>query len=360
VLRTATLGILLCSSLLRPTAAQDSATPQDVLIKLERTSCFGECPVYSVTIDGEGNVTYEGEHHVRVQGQQTARINPARVTELLDLAERIRFFDFKDQYRFIEHPDGTHSEVGDLSTQIVTIRVGGRSKRVEDYIGAPPAIKDLEKAIDDAAYTKRWVTLDAATLDRMSRDGWRPATDEMAELLRKALTEDNVFVVNGLLALGADANSRYFDTHAPALNFVHSAAAAQALIEAGAIVTARGNTGYTPLWWAVHLPPDVAATLIRAGARPDDPVGGAAITPLWYAACEGNVGVVNVLLRAGANAAAAHGYGQSAVDCAKDRRARDVEYKQSPDALQDKPPFTRDFDQTIALLEAALAKASRR
>ncbi len=30
-------------------------------IKLQRTICFGTCPVYSVTVDNEGNVNYYGE-----------------------------------------------------------------------------------------------------------------------------------------------------------------------------------------------------------------------------------------------------------------------------------------------------------
>ena len=30
-------------------------------MKLQRTMCFGTCPVYSVMVDNEGNVNYYGE-----------------------------------------------------------------------------------------------------------------------------------------------------------------------------------------------------------------------------------------------------------------------------------------------------------
>jgi Domain of unknown function (DUF6438) len=50
------------------------AVPDDFVIGLERTSCFGECPVYSVTIDAKGNVTYDGKKLVRVEGHQNDRI----------------------------------------------------------------------------------------------------------------------------------------------------------------------------------------------------------------------------------------------------------------------------------------------
>src|SRR5688572_14545697 len=83
--------------------------PDDFVIKLERTSCFGECPVYSVSIDARGNVAYEGTKFVRVEGRQTDRIQVSRVAALLETAERIGFFDLRDQYRYIRNPDGTET-----------------------------------------------------------------------------------------------------------------------------------------------------------------------------------------------------------------------------------------------------------
>ena len=141
-----------------PTAAQD--VPDDLVIKLERTSCFGECPIYSVTIDAKGNVTFEGTKFVRVEGRQTDRIQTSRVAALLATAERIGFFELRDQYRTIRNPDGTETIVTDLPTAFVTITRRGQSKRVEDYFGAPEALKQLEQQIDDTARTKRWIRLD--------------------------------------------------------------------------------------------------------------------------------------------------------------------------------------------------------
>lgn len=140
-----------------PSRAQTSAVPGDVVIKLERTSCFGPCPVYTVTIDAAGNVTYQGIQFVRVEGRQTARISPSRVADLLETAERIGFFGFEDQYRTIRNPNGTVTMVADLPTTFVTITRGARSKRVENYLGAPAALRELEQQIDDAASTMQWV-----------------------------------------------------------------------------------------------------------------------------------------------------------------------------------------------------------
>ena len=137
--------------------AQEGQVPPDTKIQLERTTCFGACPAYSVSIDAQGNVTFEGKNFVRVKGPQTDRIPISKVRGLLETAERIRFFDLRDQYRTIHNPDGSETVVSDLPTTFVSIRSGGRSKRIDDYFGAPKALRDLEREIDLAAGTKRWV-----------------------------------------------------------------------------------------------------------------------------------------------------------------------------------------------------------
>src|SRR5262245_44768235 len=87
---------LVAISILIPAAsrAQNAApsTSDDFVIELERTSCFGPCPIYTVTIDSKGNVTFDGKEHVRVKGRATARVAPSRAAALLETAERIGFF----------------------------------------------------------------------------------------------------------------------------------------------------------------------------------------------------------------------------------------------------------------------------
>ena len=137
---------------------QTPNVPADTVIQLRRTSCYGTCPIYTVSIDARGRVTYEGEKFVRVVGHQTAAIEPSTVAKLLTRAESIHFFDLRNAYRYIENPDGSTSTVTDLPTTIVTITTSGRTKTVEDYVGAPDALREFERAIDEAAGTKRWVT----------------------------------------------------------------------------------------------------------------------------------------------------------------------------------------------------------
>ena len=42
-------------------------------IRLERTMCYGTCPVYSVQVDKYGNINYFGEHLFIKNGSTNGR-----------------------------------------------------------------------------------------------------------------------------------------------------------------------------------------------------------------------------------------------------------------------------------------------
>jgi hypothetical protein len=345
------------ASLASAIPAVTAQAPQDVLIQLERKGCGGGCPVYSVTIDGEGVVTYDGGEFARVAGRQTDRIPVSAVTAILDTAERVGFFGLRNQYRVIENPDGTETHVTDLETAVVTITANGRSKQVEDYLLAPEGLKQLEREIDSAARTKRWTFIDELELARLRRDGWSPGVDELGELLRIALGYDDLPIVKALLDLGANPNHTYYGTGTSALMIVHSAAAARLLLDAGANPLAQNQYNGTPLAAAAHLDPAVADMLLRAGARPDVADVGDGRTPLWEAAAFGNAGVVALLLGAGANPSVVAS-GHSVLEVARVGQTRERTVK--PSVLNLPLPYVRDFDRTIDLLERALERIKRR
>ncbi len=58
-----------------PAAAQENSQP---VITLERTACFGACPVYTLSIYADGTVVYNGERFVDVEGEQTTQHRPGR------------------------------------------------------------------------------------------------------------------------------------------------------------------------------------------------------------------------------------------------------------------------------------------
>jgi hypothetical protein len=336
-------------------AAQEPQVPPDAIVRLQRTSCFGPCPIYTVAIDARGTVTYEGERFVRVVGRRTAQIVPSAVLELLTRAEQIRFFDLRDAYRVIENPDGTATMVTDLPTKIVTVTVNGRTKRVEDYIGAPDSLTEFEREIDNAAATKRWVFVDEDALEELIRSGWSASSEEGATFLQQAIERDDLPIARRLIELGCDLDGPP-DNRLPPLLSARSSSMVELLVKAGANPNERsigGVAARTPLMTTSYKDAAVAEALLKAGARLEDLDDGR--TALWYAACAGNWRVVAVLLGAGANPRGSTA--MSAAECTRQARQSEVGGRRT--VLDRGRPTVDDFDRVLTLLENAVRRIKR-
>ena len=346
---TLRVGFTLVIGLAATACAQGVDPPPDTIIQLQRTSCLGTCPVYTVTIDARGTVTYVGERSVRVIGRRTAQIAPSVVATLLARAEAIRFFDMRDAYRVIEHPNGLVSSPSDLPTKIVTVTAIGRTKRVEDYVAAPDAMAEFEREIDEAAGTKRWIFLDESELEELVRSGWSASSEEGATLLEQAIERDDTSIARRLIELGSQLGGPARNP-LPSLTSARSSSMVDLLVKAGADPNERAIgrvPPWPPLMRTAYRDAGVAEALLKAGARLEDLDNGR--SALWYAACAGNWGVVTVLLRAGANPRGAAD--RSALECT--RQARQDELILRRTVLDRGRPTIEDFDKVIALLESA-------
>jgi uncharacterized protein DUF6438/ankyrin repeat protein len=244
-------------------AAAQTTTP---VITLERTSCFGECPVYRVEISSDGEVRYIGSRFVRVTGPVSTRIPREAVAALVDEFARIGYRQFDDRYEFIRHPDGSRSMVTDLPTTITSLRIGSQEKRVVDYVGAPPALKELEARIDRVAGTRRWIAVTPDVVLELERGGWNAAGDEGAKWLRDAVYRGEADSVQALLDAHADPNG----SPSPLLALAHDPTIIRLLVAGGADVNGRNGNGDTILMVAIRSRrADRVTALLAAGARPD-------------------------------------------------------------------------------------------
>jgi hypothetical protein len=168
-----------------------------IRIELSRSGCYGWCPSYSVSIDGNGEVNFIGGSFVSIPGEHKAHISPAMVAELLERFRAANFLGLKDSYR---------GGVTDNPTYCLTLALGGRKKTVEDYVGGyagmPSTVTELERAVDRAADTERWVTSSPATLAAMREAGIALDSPQAAKILRAAIFAGDVVTVKNLLDAG--------------------------------------------------------------------------------------------------------------------------------------------------------------
>jgi hypothetical protein len=137
--------------------AGDSTAAARTAISLERTPCFGGCPVYTIAVSPSGQVTFEGRANVRRVGTATGQIPKQRVDALLVELERAGYFGFASRYAASEPACGRY--VTDLPSAISSATLGGRTKRIEHDHGCgrvPGALLVLEHRIDEVLGSGQW------------------------------------------------------------------------------------------------------------------------------------------------------------------------------------------------------------
>lgn len=195
-----TLAPLMMAMAALPAMAVDGASP-DVAMRLERSACYGSCPVYRVTIHGDGRVQFttltspvDGvdtihrqfarSRGVLVPGTHEDRVSVDAVKALLKQFEAAGFWQLKDEYR---------AYITDIPTQVITLAMGDRRKSVVDYggrsAGMPLAAADLEEAIDRVAGTERWVKGGPGLVAWLEQDGFDFRSTQAAELAVNGETE---------------------------------------------------------------------------------------------------------------------------------------------------------------------------
>jgi len=125
-------------------------------ITLERTPCFGACPVYKLTIHSSGKVEYEGKDHVRQKGSRSGTISTEDFEKLLRKINEINFFNLSERYDG-KNPDGSGVTITDLPTRKTSVTRGNRTKTVENYFRGPKGLKELEDLIDELTKSAEWI-----------------------------------------------------------------------------------------------------------------------------------------------------------------------------------------------------------
>jgi hypothetical protein len=138
-----------------PRAERIALTHEDY-IRLERTPCFGSCPVYAITIRGDGETEFIGKMYVKVTGTIHGHIPLDSVYSLFDRADRMHFFDLEDRYESKKINDTITETVTDLPGRDLTVSHAGKTKTVHDYYGGPPALARFADEIDAVADVQNW------------------------------------------------------------------------------------------------------------------------------------------------------------------------------------------------------------
>jgi hypothetical protein len=270
-------------------------------VELQRTQCFGACPVYKMQLRADGQTTWSGRDFVQVTGERTGQTNPAEARSLINRFRAAGFWNLCESYNRM---------VTDLPTAVTVLHVGNAEKSVSDRAdGAPDWLRELDRAVDELADTHAWIHGDPRLekLPALLTDarGPKPGLTALMQAagkgdldqMRQRLAENadpnardsssataliyatqtaNAEPVGILLQARADPNLPTYSgqtaTMAASISYRAPVEKLKALVAAGADVNVQDNDGETALMLAVRYhfeQPDVAAFLIESGARRD-------------------------------------------------------------------------------------------
>ena len=138
--------ILIVSLQLISCTGSSKFSEDQVIIEMEKTPCYGFCPVYTLKIDQAGNGIFNGVENTDRVGLYTFRLKKEEIADLEAAFLDAGFFELKNRY---------YQHVTDLPTIYLRFRFEGREKRIMDYYGAPQVLKDLEKRIETLVLSKK-------------------------------------------------------------------------------------------------------------------------------------------------------------------------------------------------------------
>ncbi|CAN5294869.1 hypothetical protein BH10ACI1_BH10ACI1_01500 [soil metagenome] len=136
--------------------------PNDLLITLGRTACYGTCPIYKLTVKADGSVLFEGEKFTKTVGKAEGKISEIQVKQLIKEFENVDYFNLNGKY-----DSANCYQITDSPSAVTSIQFNGKQKSVDHYYGCQQGsddfekelakLKNLENKIDEIVETKRWI-----------------------------------------------------------------------------------------------------------------------------------------------------------------------------------------------------------
>jgi hypothetical protein len=141
-------------------------------LRMERNHCFGECPVYTLTIQPDGifffeNVKIREKNELITKKRIEGKLSEEKINRIVGEIIEADFFNLKDSYAdgfdcpafWKDSPDVNLSVSIDGKEKIVFHSLGCKEKVKIDEEGKiyPQRLYDLENKIDEIVETKRWI-----------------------------------------------------------------------------------------------------------------------------------------------------------------------------------------------------------
>lgn len=116
-------------------------------LKMDRTACFGRCPVYTIELMSNGSIYYEGKKNTEFIGKREAKISVAQMQKFMKTISGYKLLSLQNVYKPI---------AADLPRLNFTFTVNGKAKSIKNGESGPKYLETIGKKIDSLVSTLKW------------------------------------------------------------------------------------------------------------------------------------------------------------------------------------------------------------
>lgn len=116
-------------------------------LKMDRTACFGRCPVYTIELMSNGAIYYEGKKNTEFIGKREAKISVTQMQKFMKTISGYKLLSLQNVYKPI---------AADLPRLNFTFTVNGKAKSIKNGESGPKYLETIGKKIDSLMTTLKW------------------------------------------------------------------------------------------------------------------------------------------------------------------------------------------------------------
>ncbi len=151
-------AIMGCKSSKQGTVKTNSKQADEVVYFLKKGACFGRCPIYSLSIYGNGLAEYNGERFTDMLGKYQKKLSQSQLSDLEDLFGSTDFSGFQSYYE---------SMIPDLPSTTVGYLIGDSLSTFAGKEERPVALKKLQYALENITEGDDWKLVEPANVDNI-------------------------------------------------------------------------------------------------------------------------------------------------------------------------------------------------
>lgn len=121
---------------------------ENAIARIQRTACFGRCPIYTLTVFEDGRVVYFGKKFTPREGKFEGKVSPDIIENLKKFAVEIGFSNFNNVY--------DKQAITDLPSTITSLRTDEELKTVVNRFDGPQDLRKFEDFFDKLFAEVEW------------------------------------------------------------------------------------------------------------------------------------------------------------------------------------------------------------